>query len=621
MTLSHITTDHVEMLLNNDCLDEAEAIIIPLVEQHPDNYSAWHKLGALQMKRGNWDYAVQSLTKAQEIFPACEAVWFALAVCLNNMGHIDRAILAIRQLLVINPRHTEGMMAGGEMSWRTHKYWDAYQFYEKYLSIYPHKRKEMLPNLLMCLQYAEGERSDDINVKVALAEMLEEIGAAIHAREVTIRAKNVFPSGYHRSHRGDAMALMNVIATNMTVCNWEGWEEHCVRLINFVMQEGQFCEPSSFNLIGTTQEEQFINAVRFTDWKYPDRVRFCPDRLKTGRTRIGYISSDFHEHATGYLIPDLFLHHNRQKFEVFAYSTGTEDHSPARERIKKNVDTFTDLRGKTHEEAADIIRHDEIDILVDLKGYTTGNCADILVLRPAPVIVSYLGYPGTTGGICDYIIADKIVIPEENRPYFSEKVAYMEGCYQINSSESSNGRTTDFDSVNGGSIPSSETTRARYSLPDDAIVYACFNQPYKITPAIFASWMRLLKDDKHAVLWILKMQPEQLCNLRYEAEKSGISIDRIIPMKFCNRAEHLARMKLVDYYLETAPVGGHTTLSDWIKAHGTAEKSIIPRVHEKTFVTGVSESIWQNRQTLFDSALTTRRIEDALEAIIKDVNG
>lgn len=606
MTLSHITTDHIEMLLNNDCLDEAEEIIIPLVERHPDNYSAWHKLAALQMKRGNWDYAAQSLTKAQEIFPTCEAVWFALAVCLNNMGYIDRAILAIRQLLVINPRHTAGMMAGGEMSWRTYKYWDAYQFYEKYLNILPYKRKEMLPNLLMCLQYAEGERADDISVKIALADRLQEIGAVIHAREVTIRAKNVFPAGYCRSHPGDAMALMNVIATNMTVCNWEEWEDHCVRLINLVMQEGQFCEPSSFNLIGTTQQEQFVNAVRFTDWKYPERIRFRPARLKTGRTRIGYISADFHEHATGYLIPDLFLYHNRQKFEVFAYSTGTEDHSPARGRIRQNVDTFTDLKGKTHEEAADIIRHDEIDILVDLKGYTTGNCADILVLRPAPVIVGYLGYPGTTGGICDYIIADKMVITEENRPYFSEKVVYVEGGYQVNSLENED-------------LP--VVKREQYGLPFDATVYACFNQPYKITPAIFSVWMRLLKDDKHAVLWILEMQPEQLCNLRYEAEKSGISIDRIIPMKFCNRAEHLARMKLVDYYLETAPVGGHTTLSDWLKSGGTAEKSIVPRAHERTFVTGVSESIYRNRDTLFDSELTTRRIEDALEAIIKDVNG
>lgn len=604
MTVSHIATDEIEMLLNNDCLQEAEEIIMPLVEKYPDNFSVWHKLAALQMKRGQWDDAINSLTRAQELYQVCEPVWFALAFCLHQLGQNDKAVLAIRQLLVINPRHAQAMMTGGEISYRAGKFWDAYQFYAKYMCIYPHKREKMLPNLLMCLQYAEQERPDDINVKLELAKLLEEVHCYVQAKEVAIRAKNVFPAAYLSAHCNDAMALMNVIATNMTVCNWDGLEDNCNHLINLVMQEGKLCEPSSFNLIGTTQEEQYINACRFTEWKYPNRVRISPANLNTDRIRIGYISSDFHEHATSYLIPGLFMHHNRERYEVYAYSTGIEDHSPARERIKTSVDKFTDLRGFTNEGAAEYIKEDKIDLLIDLKGYTTGNCNDILALRPAPVLVHYLGYPGTTGGLCDYIIADKITIPEENKPFFSEKVVYMEGCYQVNSPEIE--------------VLNREINRKMYTLPENATVFACFNQAYKITPSVFAAWMEFLKGNEKGVLWVLEMNPEQIENLKYEATEAGVNPDRIIPMKFCNRSEHLARMNLADFYMETCLVGGHTTLSDWLKSGGNSEDILFSDPPMDNFVSLASWSIHLNRDTLFETELTTRRYEDALETIIKD---
>lgn len=420
--------------------------------------------------------------------------------------------------------------------------------------------------------------------------------------EVKLRALHCDPQAYVDKWPDDAIGLGTLISRKMMRCDWRDLDYYIAHLRHLIRAIYQFTE-MTFNMIGTTQEEQYVNTTRYVQWKYPNRVRYGNDskvvRVGNARIKLGYISSDFHEHATCYLLASLFEHHDRAKFEIYAYSCGIEDDSPMRERIKSGVDKFVDMRGFSIEEAAQKIRDDGIDILIDLKGFTSGNCMDIIAQRPAPVIVNYLGFPGTTGGMCDYILADKIVIAEKNRQWFSEAVVYLPGCYQINDDKCE---------------PATPKTREEYGLPATGNVYASFNQAYKITRALWNKWMAFLKTDPGSVLWQYALNSEAMENLRTEAQLRGIDPARIIEAKHVNRADHLARFHTINYFLDTQPVCSHTTGSDAIRM---GHFPILADSPTDTMISNVSMSLIANNKTLFDARAKTKQIEKAYEGMME----
>jgi predicted O-linked N-acetylglucosamine transferase (SPINDLY family) len=280
-------------------------------------------------------------------------------------------------------------------------------------------------------------------------------------------------------------------------------------------------------------------------------LAFVFHRLKKAKLRLGYLSSDFHEHATALLMVELFENHDHDRFEVFAYSCGADDGKGMRQRLEATFDRFTDIRGLSDIEAAHMIYRDEVDILIDLKGYTQGTRSAILNFRPAPIQVNYLGYPGTLGaGVCDYIVTDAFVTPPDSAPDYTEAFAYMPDSYQPH------GRL---------GIISAKPSRAAAGLPAEGFVFCSFNQAYKITPEIFNVWCHLLLSVPDSVLWLLKT-PLAEGNLLREAFHRGITADRIIFAANCPQSDHLARLQLADLVLDTAPYNAHTTASDalWV---------------------------------------------------------
>ncbi|MDD3182813.1 MAG: hypothetical protein PHD48_08440, partial [Alphaproteobacteria bacterium] len=270
--------------------------------------------------------------------------------------------------------------------------------------------------------------------------------------------------------------------------------------------------------------------------------------------RVGYLSSDFHAHATSWLIAELFALHNRSQFEIYAYSYGVEDHSSIRQRLRDEADHFIELNTYTPAQCAQRIRDDEIDILIDLKGHTHGSRLDILAMKPAPVQLHWLGYPGTTGAdFIDGFIADFVTVPSGNESFFTEKVLRMPHAYQINDREKEVGPAL---------------TKEAYGLPEGSLVLASFNQTYKLTPEIFSIWCEVLNEIPQAVLWLYESNPYAPDNLRKEAAQRGINPNRLHFAKPAPLPEHLARYHLVDLALDTFPVGGHTTTSDalWVGA-------------------------------------------------------
>jgi predicted O-linked N-acetylglucosamine transferase (SPINDLY family) len=277
-------------------------------------------------------------------------------------------------------------------------------------------------------------------------------------------------------------------------------------------------------------------------------------RADSGRLRLGYLSSDFQSHAVSFLLAEVVELHDRKRFETIGYSCGPDDGTAFSRRIRGAFDRFRDIRTFPSEAAARRIVEDSVDILVDLNGHTRRGRPRIFALRPAPVQVNWLGYPGTMGAerIADYIIGDPVVTPLAHAAFYSETLALMPHCYQPNDRQRRIGPPT---------------TREAHGLPEEGFVFCSFNQGYKIAPNIFDLWGRLLAAVPGSVLWLLECNSDAAReNLRSEAALRGIAPERIVFAPKLPPAEHLGRLRLADLMLDTFPYTSHTTGSDalWV---------------------------------------------------------
>jgi predicted O-linked N-acetylglucosamine transferase (SPINDLY family) len=274
-------------------------------------------------------------------------------------------------------------------------------------------------------------------------------------------------------------------------------------------------------------------------------------RLLSGvRLRIGYLSGDFHAHATAFLAAGLFESHDRARFEVFAYSTGPDDGSAMRRRLIRAFDRFVDAAGWPAERLAQRIRSDAIDILIDLKGHTEGAMPAVLAARPAPIQAHYLGYPGTLGArLADYLIGDAIVTPSLHAQDYAETLVLLPGAYQVNDRER----------------PIAEPpSREALDLPRDAVVLCCFNSTYKLNPEVFDAWASILAAVPSAVLWLLVRDSDHpaVGHLRREAVRRGIDARRLVFATTRPNPEYLGLYRHADLFLDTWPYNAHTTASD-----------------------------------------------------------
>lgn len=272
-------------------------------------------------------------------------------------------------------------------------------------------------------------------------------------------------------------------------------------------------------------------------------------RYNHDKIRIAYLSADYYQHATAYLMAELFKRHDRSRFELFAISFGSENTSPMGQRLVKAFDRFIDVNQMSDLEVARQLRSMEIDIAVDLKGYTKNNRKQILAYRPAPIQVNYLGYPSTMGAdFIDYILVDPFIVPPDQQPHFTEKLVHLPECYQVNDSKRI--------------IANRTPLRQECGLPEQGFVFCCFNNSYKITPTFFDIWMRLLKAVPGSVLWLLSKNKLMEENLRREAQARGVNPERLVFSPQQKLPEHLARHRLADLFLDTLPCNAHTTASD-----------------------------------------------------------
>ena len=272
------------------------------------------------------------------------------------------------------------------------------------------------------------------------------------------------------------------------------------------------------------------------------------------RLRIGYLSHDFRNHATGHLVRGMFSHHDREKFEVFVYSYGPDDDSPYRRNIEADCEHFIDLRGYPDRQMVRRIQDDRIHILVDLRGFAANGRPQVLFERPAPVLVHYIGTPGTMGGLVDYLVTDPITTPPASayREEFEEALIFLPHTYLMTDDQPP--------------VSDREFSRSDCGLPESGLVFAAFNNSYKIQPQIFDVWVRILDAVPGSVIWLMQTSPPAADNLRSEAAKRGIDANRLVFARYASKPEHLARHRLADLFLDTPVYCAHTTAMDalWV---------------------------------------------------------
>ena len=335
--------------------------------------------------------------------------------------------------------------------------------------------------------------------------------------------------GVLRTEPDHDFARGNLLHCRMHCCDWRGYDGER-NLVEETLRAGKkVVTPFPFQAISSSPADLRKCSEIFVADSYPAKMPVWKgERYTHDKIRIGYVGDSFREQATSYLTVGMFEHHDKSRFEIYAFDNGGGDGGTMRRRLEAAFDRFVDIGPLPDADAAAAIRRCEIDILVNLNGYFGKDRTGVFALRPAPLQVNYLGFPATLGAsYFDYIVADEIVIPREHEPFYVEKISWLPECYQSNDDKRP--------------IAAVPPTRAQAGLPDDAFVFCCFNNSYKFTPATFDTWMRILGQVPNSVLWILESNKALAPNLKHEAEARGVSGDRIVFAPFVKPEEHLAR--------------------------------------------------------------------------------
>ncbi len=527
-----------------------------------------NNLGNALRAAGRTQEAVASLSRAVKLKPGLAGTHTNLGLALAELGRFEEAAACHRSALKLHPGLAMVHNNLGVALQKAGKLDEAIVSFRRAIELDP-RLPEALANLADALRLLEpvGERRDDI----ARQSRLEE-AVGLYRRAVDLRpdfaeawgnlggllvdldrlqdAAACFGRAYELDP-GDGRAIVDLDFTQRKMCEWHQDAGRRAALVEAMRSaaKGSLAFPS-LSLVDDPQlhlaagrREAGMVLARMSAPAWPTATR------RHRKIRLGYLSADFHEHATAYLMAELFERHDRSRFEVHAFSIGRDDGSPMSGRLRRAIEHFSEVGPLSDLEAARQIRLAEIDILIDLKGYTKEARPGIASYRPAPVQVAYLGYPGSMGAsFIDYAIVDPFVVPAEQAANFDEKLVWLPHCYQVNDSRRAIAELT--------------PSRPDCGLPGQGFVFCCFNNNYKISPRVFSLWMELLTAVPGSVMWLLADNPWAAANLRREAGARGVDPSRLVFAQRVPLAAHLARHRLADLFLDTLPYNAHTTASD-----------------------------------------------------------
>jgi len=534
---------------NMSAAERAYLTILKGSKTHP---VALHMLGLLYAQSGNFADAEPLLKKATRADPNNPHVLFNYANVLHALNKTNDALVWLEKTIALSPNFADAHLNRGAILIARQELHGAIAEFDRAIAIAPSSAafanrgsafkqlgqlEEAHDNYRRAVELAPSDPQNHF----VLSEILTDMGRhdeALESLEKTVALNKAFP-----------FALSKLVASRRRRADWRSFEREQSSLEEAV-ESRVVIDPFTFFHVSSSPAHQLTCARTYVANLALERGAAIPKTPSpASRLRIAYMSADFRNHATANLMVGLLEKHDRTRFDITAISYGPDDGSKTRSRLKAAFEHFEDVNHLTNEDVAKLIRRLNIEVLVDLGGFTTHARPEILAHRAAPTQVSYLGFPSTTGAsYIDYVVADRVVIPEDKQKHYAEKVVYLPHSYQPN----------DRDREIAAEIPS----RAELGLPPDGFVFCCFNNSFKITPPIFDVWMRLLTQIDGAVLWLLGTNDIAEQNLRREASQRGVSPDRLVFAPNIELAKHLARHRLADLFLDTPYCNAHTTASD-----------------------------------------------------------
>ena len=534
---------------------EAFRLIRHALAINPRDAKAHSNFGNVLQELRRHEEALGSYNKALEIEPGDPIAWNSRGAVLYELKRYAQALASFDQALARDPNYAEAHNNRGNALLELKRHDQALACFDAALALRPdyaeahHNRGNALLELkrsaeaLACHDRALALRPDSADFCNSRGNALVEL-KRFDAAAASYRKALALDPDYEN-------ALGALCHSRRHGCDWSAHDEERQRIESGVRAGKNVTVPFAFVAISDSAPDLLACARLYAGRNYPPPAAavWGGERYRHDRIRVAYLSTDFREHALAYLTAGLYERHDRSRFETTGVSLGPDRPGEMRTRLKGAFERFIDAQHESDQEVATRLRELEIDIAVDLNGYTRDARTGILAMRPAPVQVNYLGYPGTMGaGFIDYILADRFVIPERDQACYSEKVVYLPDTYQVNDSTREIAQRT--------------PTRAEVGLPEDGFVFCSFNNNFKITPEVFDRWMVLLRQVEGSVLWLVGDNDSAIRNLRQEAAQRGVSPGRLVFAQRVSYKDHLARHRLADLFLDTLPYGAHTTASD-----------------------------------------------------------
>ncbi|XP_028121686.1 probable UDP-N-acetylglucosamine--peptide N-acetylglucosaminyltransferase SEC isoform X1 [Camellia sinensis] len=577
------------------------------LQARPDYAMAFGNLGSIYYEQGKLDMAILHYKQAI----ACDAGFLEaynnLGNALKDASKVEEAIHCYRQCLALQPSHPQALTNLGNIYMEWNMMSAAAQCYKATISVTTglsapfnnlaiiYKQQGNYVDAISCYNEvlcidplaADGlvNRGNTYKEIGRVSEAIQDYLRAIAIRPTMAEAHANLASAYKDSGHVEAAiksykqalflrpdfpeATCNLLHTLQCACDWDD------RGKMFIEVEGILRRQIKMSIIPSVQPFHAIaypldpmlaleisrkyaahcsvTAARYSlpPFNHPAPL---PIRGGNGRLRVGYVSSDFGNHPLSHLMGSVFGMHNRENVEVFCYALSPNDGTEWRLRIQTEAEHFLDVSSMSSDTIARMINDDQIQILVNLNGYTKGARNEIFAMQPAPIQVSYMGFPGTTGAsYIHYLVTDKFVSPSCFSHIYSEKLVHLPHCYFVNDYKQKNCDVLD---------PKCQPKRSDYGLPEDKFIFACFNQLYKMDPDIFTTWCNILKRVPNSALWLLRFPAAGETRLRTYAAAQGVQPDQIIFTDVAMKSEHIRRSSLADLFLDTPLCNAHTTGTD-----------------------------------------------------------
>ncbi|KAK1412024.1 hypothetical protein QVD17_32961 [Tagetes erecta] len=589
----------------------AEAIVCyqRALQSKPDYAMAFGNLASIYYEQGNLETAINHYKQAITLDSGFLEAYNNLGNALKDAGKVEEAIHCYRQCLSLQPSHPQALTNLGNIYMEWNMMTAAAQCYKATLSVTAglsapfnnlaiiYKQQGNYADAISCYNEvlridplaADGlvNRGNTYKEIGRVNEAIQDYSHAIAIRPNMAEAHANLASAYKDSGHVEAAiknyrqalairpdfpeATCNLLHTLQCVCDWDD------RKRMFIEVDGILRRQIKTSVIPSVQPFHAIAypldpilaleisrkyaahcSVIASRFSLPPFNHPLPFKIKStggnNRLKIGYVSSDFGNHPLSHLMGSVFGMHNRQNMEVFCYALSPNDGSEWRSRIQSEAEHFTDVSAMSSDMIARLINEDQIQILINLNGYTKGARNEIFALQPAPIQVSYMGFPGTTGAnYIQYLVTDEFVSPLKFSHIYSEKLVHVPHCYFVNDYKQKNLDVLD---------PNCQPKRSAYGLPEDKFIFGCFNQLYKMDPEIFMTWCNILKRVPNSALWLLRFPAAGETRLRAYAAAQGVKPDQIIFTDVATKNEHIRRCSLADLCLDTPLCNAHTTGTD-----------------------------------------------------------